>query len=81
MIVVKKKKNQRYFSKSNGQFSVPILFHLSHPPWPIRGGQSGPGGGEAGHGEGAGDGVRDASRSPLSKGLGLSPNVALELFL
>lgn len=45
MIVVQKKKI-KYFSKSNGQVSVPILFHLSHPPWPIRGGQSGCGGGK-----------------------------------
>lgn len=38
MNLVKKKKkrqNERYFSKSDGQLS--ILLHLSHPSWPICG--------------------------------------------
>lgn len=32
-----KKKNQRYFSKFSGQFSVPILLRLLHLPWSTRG--------------------------------------------
>ena len=68
-----KKKNQRYFSKFSGQFSVPILFRVLHLPWSIRGR---PGWVGAGYGEGTGDMVKDASRSLLSKGLGLFPNVS-----
>lgn len=77
MNLVKKKKkrqNERYFSKSDGQLS--ILLHLSHPSWPICGRRRRWGGSRSWGGGGAGDGVKDTSRAPLCKGSGLIPNVS-----